>query len=118
MVEVGKSYKEVIQELLEENIYPEPFVIITAVRLFLNIPVLVIKPKIAEINTTQKRKVTHWEATEWFCIESDASLDKSHFQIFLVFNGIKLFSPAVYTPRVHLHRTVSHFRESLDETME
>ena len=46
------------------------------------------------------------------------SLDKSHFQIFLVFNGIKFFAPAVYTPRVHLHRTVSYFRESLDETME
>ena len=98
MAEVGKSYKEVIQELLEENIYPEPFVIIVAVRMFLNIPVLVIKPKIAEINTTQKRKVTHWEATEWFCTESDASLDKSHFKIFLVFNGIKFFAPAVYTP--------------------
>ena len=45
-------------------------------------------------------------------------MDKSHFQIFLVFSGIKFFAPAVYTPRVHLHRTVSHFRESLDETME
>ena len=64
MAEVGKSYKDIIQELLEENIYPEPFVIIAAVRLFLNIPVLVIKPKIAEINTTQKRKVTYWEVTE------------------------------------------------------
>ena len=93
MAEVGKSSKEVIQELLEENIYPEPFVIIVAVRLFLNIPVLVIKPKIAEINTTQKRRVTHWEATEWFGIEGDASLDKSYFQIFLVFNGIKFFCP-------------------------
>ena len=118
MTEVGKSYKEVIQELLEEKTYPEPFVIIAAVRLFLNIPVLVIKPKIVDINTTQKRKVTHWEATEWYCTESDASLDKSHFKIFLVFNGIKFFGPAVYTPRVHLHRTVSHFREGLDETME
>ena len=118
LAEVGKSYKEVTQELLDENIYPEPFVIIAAVRMFLYIPVLVIKPKIAEINTTQKRKVTHWEATEWFCTESDASLDKSYFQIFLVFNGIKFFAPAVYTHRVHLHRAVTHFRESLDKTME
>ena len=86
--------------------------------MFLNIPALVTKPKISEINITQKRKVTHWEATEWLCTESDASLDKSHFQIFLVFNGIKFFAPAVYTPRVHLHRTVTHFRENLDETME
>ena len=86
--------------------------------MFLNIPILVIKPKISEISTTQKRKVTHWQATEWFCTESDASLDKSQFQIFLVFNGIKFFAPAVYTPRVHLNRTVTQFRESLDATME
>ena len=66
MAEVGKSYKEVIQELLDENIYPEQFVIIAAVRMFLNFPILVITPKISEINTTQKRKVTHWQAIEWF----------------------------------------------------
>ena len=86
--------------------------------MFLNIPILVIKPKISEINTTQKRKVTHWEATEWSCAENDVALDKSQFQIFLVFNGIKFFAPAVYTPRVHLNRTVTLFRESLDEAMD
>ena len=118
MTEVGKPYKEVIQELLDENIYSEPFVIIAAVRMFLNIPILVTQPKISEINTTQKRKVTHWEATEWFCTENDVSLDKSQFQIFLVFNGIKFFAPAVYTPRVHLNRTVTQLRESLDKTMD
>ena len=55
---------------------------------------------------------------EWFCTENDASLDKSQFQIFLVFNSIKFLAPAVYTPRVNLNRTVTQFRKSLDETVE
>ena len=92
-----------MQELLDENIDPEPFVIIAAVRMFLNIPILVIKPKIAEKPRTQRRKVAHWEGTEWFCTKNDEALDKSQFQIFLVFNGITFFVLAVYTPRVHLN---------------
>ena len=108
MVEVEKSYKEVIQELLEEKTYPEPFVTIAAVRLFLNIPVLVIKPKIVEIYTTQKRKVTHWEATEWHCTESDASLDKSQLKIFLVFNGIKFFLALLFILQESIYIELFH----------
>ena len=118
MAVCSKSYKQVIQELLDENIDPEPFVVIAALRMFLNIPILVIKPKIAEITRTKRRKVTCWEGIEWFCTKNDEALEKSQFQIFLVFNGITSFAPVVYTPRLHLNRTVTQFRESLDETMD
>ena len=118
LAECGKLYKQVIKEQLDENIHPEPFVIIVALRMFLNIPILVIKPKTAEITRTQRRKVTHWEGTEWFCIKNDEALDKSQFHIFLVFNGIMFFAPAVYTPRVHVNRTETQFWDILDETMD
>ena len=36
----------------------------------------------------------------------------------MVFNGIKFFALAVYTPRAHLNIAATQFREGLDETMD
>ena len=82
-----------------------------------NIPILVIKPIIAEITSTLRRKITPWEATELFCTKNDEALDKSQFQI-LVFNGIKFFAPGVYTLGMDLNSTLPQFREILDKTMD
>ena len=54
--ECGRSYKEVIQGLLDENIDPEPFVIIATMRMFLNIPILVINPKLQKSPEPREEK--------------------------------------------------------------
>ena len=115
MAECGKSYKKVIQELVDENIDPETFVVIVSLGMFLNISILVIKARIAEITRTQRRRVTHWEATEWFCTKMMRLWINHSFRSYCVFNGIKFLAPRVY--RVDLTRSVTQCREHFEETM-
>ena len=45
-------------------------------------------------------------------------MDKSEFKIFLVFNGLKYYCPAVKTARAEANKLVTPFMESLWETLD
>ena len=72
--------------------------------MFLNIPILVIKSKIAEITRTQRWRVTHWEDTEW---------------VFFYKKMMRLWIKNSFRSWYSMALSVTwQFRESVDENMD
>ena len=71
-----------------------------------------------EVIRVGRQKTKVWEAYDYYCIFGDENLDKSQFKIFLVFNGLKSYCPAVKAARAVVNKFVAPFMESLQETLD
>ena len=83
--------------------------LISAIRLFLQIPLVTIKARMKEVIKVGRQKTKVWEAYDYYCISGDENLEKSQFKIFLVFNGLKFYCPAVKTARAVVNKFVAPF---------
>ena len=69
-----------------------------------------------EVIKVGRQKTKVWEACDYYCIFEGENFDKSQLKIFLVFNGLKFYCPAVKTARAVVNKFVTPFMESLQET--
>ena len=92
--------------------------LIGAIRLFLQIPLVTIKPRIMGVIKVGIQKTEVCEAYDYYCISGNKNLDKSEFKIFLVFNGLRFYCFAVKTARAEVNKCMTHFKESLQETLD
>ena len=118
LLETGKTYKQLVLNLCDEKKPIPGDFLIGAIRLFLQIPLVTIKPRIKEVSKVGRQKTKVWEAYDDHCIFEDEKLDKSQFKIFIAFNGLKFYCPAVKTPRAVVNKFVAPFMESLQETLD
>ena len=118
LAETGKSYKQLVLDLCDDKKPIPGDFLIGAIRLFLQIPLVTIKARMKEVIKVGRQKTKVWEAYDYYCIFGDENLEKSQFKIFLVFNGLKFYCPAVKTARAVVNKFVAPFMESLQETLD
>ena len=85
--------------------------IIAACRIFMNIPIVIVKPK-------HDDKTKKYTFENIYCLEEDANLDNSDFPIVLVWNGLNYYGPALEKDLCDVSNKVSTMKGSISTALE
>ena len=105
------SFKEVMEQIGKCNSHVNVHIALTCVRLFLCIPVVLLKPVWKKVSGQSAKQHT---VIEWHAVSSDqkkANGDK----LFVLWNGDKFVIPVTPTPVAELNTNLSNIEENFDE---
>ena len=105
------SFKEVMEQIGECNSHVNVHLSLTCVRLFLCIPIVLLKPvwkKVSGQSAKQHRVV------EWHALSSDQKKPNSD-KLFVLWNGDQFVTPCTPTPVAEVNTNISNIEENFDE---
>ena len=109
-----------MRQFLDEN-RPLPNVDITSsiLKMFLNIPILVIKTSFTtKVLSTRKGSKKHWNVDVFYTMDCDKTIPVKDFNIILVDNNEGFVAPAVAEAQVNLHEDIVSSISALEDTID
>ena len=106
----NKSFQEIIEEIGECNSWVNIHIALTCIRLFLCIPIVLLKPSWKK----PPGKPKLYNIIEWHAVSSDKQKSAGD-KLFCVWNGDNYCIPAIPTPMAELNTNLSNVEENIDE---
>ena len=108
----NKSFKEVMEEISKCNSNMNIHIALTGIRLFLCIPIILLKPPWEKVPGKPKK----YNLLEWHAVASDKQKSVND-KIFCVWNGDSMYIPALPTAVAELNTNSSNVEENIDEAL-
>ena len=108
--DTDKSIKEIMEEIGECNSWVNIHIALTCIRLFLCIPIVLLKPSWKKPPGRPKL----YNIIEWHAVLFDKQKSAAD-KLFCVWNGNNYCVPAIPTPIAELNTNLSNVEESIDE---
>ena len=105
------SFKEVMEQIGECNSHVNVCLVLTCVRLFLCIRVVLLKPVWKNVSGQLAKQHT---VMEWHAVSSDQKRSNSD-KLFVLWNGNKFVIPVTPTPVAELNTNLSNIEANFDE---
>ena len=107
--DTDKSFKEIMEEIGECNLLVNIHIALTCIRLFLCIPIVLLKPSWKK----PPGKPKQYNIIEWHAVSSDKQKSAGD-KLFCVWNGDNYCIPAIPTPIAKLNTNLSNVEENID----
>ena len=108
--DTDKSFKEIIEEIAECNSWVKIHIVLTCIRSFLCIPIVLLKPSWKK----PAGKPRQYYIIEWHAVSSDKQKSPGD-KLFCVWNGDNYYVPAIPTPIADLNANLSNVEDNTDE---
>ena len=105
------SFKDVMEQIGECNSHVNVHIALTCVRLFLPIPLVLLKPVWKKVSGQSAKQHT---VMEWHALSSDKKIPSSD-KLCGLWNGDKYLIPVTPTPVAELNTNISNIEENFDE---
>ena len=105
-----KSFKEIMEEIGECNSWVNIHIALTCIRLFLCIPIVLLKSSWEK----PPGELKHYNIIEWHAVSSDKQKSAGD-KLFCVWNGDTYCIPTIPTPIAELNTNLSNVEENTDE---
>ena len=102
------SFKEVMEQIGECNSNVNVHIALTCVRLFLCIPIVLLKPVWKKVSGQSSRQHS---VMEWHALSSEPNSDK----LFVLWHGDNFVIPCTPTPVAEVNTNISNIQENFDE---
>ena len=109
----NKSFKEVMEETGKCNSCMNIHIALTCIRLFLCIPIILLKPSWKKVPGRPKK----YNLLEWHTVASDKQKSVND-KIFCVWNGDSMCIPALPTAVAELNTNINTVEENIDEALQ
>ena len=107
------TYSDFLKEVLEPDGSPDIFMVLTALRLYLKVPLIVYKPYLAQKGSRNVRR--SFDMKYWYAKASDRRMAIVDVKMHYCYNGIDYIVQCQPTPLAELNKTVENLHDTLDE---
>ena len=107
------TYSDFLKEVLKPDGSPDIFMLLTALRLYMKVPLIVYKPYLAQKGSRNVKR--GFQIRYWYAKGSDKKMAIVDVKMHYCYNGIDYIVQCQPTPLAELNKTVENLHETLDE---